>query len=379
MTLSRLIAKNVLRNKRRTGLTVVSIGFSLFLLIALWTVLNNLTNPPENEASIRRLAVRRSTSLAEQMPVAYGEKIKKIPHVQLVDPLQWFGGYYREEKNMLATLTTDPVMFPQIFPEMVASPETLAAFQRDRRGAIVGRQLMKQFGWKTGDTVTIMGNILPANLEVHLCGDYTNPDAENNFFVRWDYVKEATGDTGQISSFWVLVDAKENVPKIIDAIDAMFRNTNAETKTETEKAFQLGFVSMLGNIRLIIGSIALVVVFTMLLVVTSTMAMTIRERLREVAIMKSIGFTKRHIFALILGEGVAIAMAGWLMAFAIAVSMRFVDTNAATMGFVPKFNPAPWIYFSTLGIGLGIGAVAGLIPGIQASRLTILEAMRRLE
>jgi putative ABC transport system permease protein len=377
--LARYVLANVLRNKRRSALTILSIGFSLFLLIALWTVLNGLLNPPENEVSARRLAVRRSTSLADQMPLAYADKIKRLPHVAMLMPLQWFGGYYREESNQVATLASDPELFFKMLPEIKVSDATRKGFLTDRRGAVIGRLLMQHYGWKPGDTITIKGNIFPVDLELHVVGQYTNPDQENGIYVRWDYVNELMGDTGQIASFWVLTDAKENVAGLCEAIDALFRNTSAETKTETEKAFILGFVSMLGNVRLMIGAIALVVVFTMLLVAASTMAMTIRERMREVAILKALGYSPGHVLGLIVAEGVTIALAGWLTAYGLAVALSHADTNTMTMGFVPKFAPPDWIIGSALGVALAIGLAASILPGLGASRLTVAAAIRRLE
>ncbi|MEN6627758.1 MAG: ABC transporter permease [Candidatus Sumerlaeia bacterium] len=375
----RLVLKNLLRNKKRTGLTVLSFGFSLFLLVALSTFLNALINPPETDASILRLAVRRSTSLAEQMPLAYGERLKRIPHVAAVMPLQWFGGYYKEQRNRLATLAVDPSLYFDMFPELVVSEETRAAFKANRRGVLVGEMTLNQWGWKVGQLITIKGDIFPVDLELQIVGTYTYVEEENALYINWDYLHEALGKPGKIGAFWLKADAKENVPGIIDAVDAAFRNSPAETKTETERAFRLGFVSMLGNVRLIIGSIAIVVIFTMLLVVTSTMAMTIRERMREVAILKTIGCRRVHILMMIVGEGLAIALLGWVVGYLFSVGLGHTDTNQMTQGFVPKFQPPPAIYAMTLGVGMLIGLIAGLIPGLQASGLTISEAMRKLE
>ncbi|MCE5230533.1 FtsX-like permease family protein [bacterium] len=375
----RLILKNLLRNKKRTALTVLSFGFSLFLLVALATFLNALINPPESDASILRLAVRRSTSLAEQMPLAYAERLKRIPHVADVMPLQWFGGYYQEPRNMLATLALDPKQFLEFFPEIETTPADKAAFVSERRGALVGPTIMNQFGWHVGQMITIKGNIFPVDLEIKIVGTYHNVEEENAIYINWDYLHETLGKPGKIGAFWVKADAKENVPGIAAAIDATFRNSPAETKTETERAFRLGFVSMLGNVKLIIGSIACVVVFTMLLVVTSTMAMTIRERMREVAILKTVGYRRIHILLMIVGEGLAIALMGWVLGYLFCVGLGHMDTNRMTQGFVPKFNPPAMIYALTMAVGLMIGLISGLIPGLQASALTISEAMRKLE
>ncbi len=377
--MGRLILKNLLRNTKRTALTVLSFGFSLFLLVALATFLNTLINPPETDASTLRLAVRRSTSLAEQMPLAYGEKLRRIPHVVDVMPLQWFGGYYQDPRNRLATLAVDPRNYFEFFPELVTSPAARAAFKAERRGVLVGRMLMQQYGWHVGQMLTIRGDIFPVDLEVKIVGTYTYVEEENALYIDWDYLHEALGKPGKIGAFWLKADARQSVPGIAAAVDATFRNSPAETKTESERAFRLGFVSMLGNVRLIIGSIAVVVVFTMLLVITSTMAMTIRERMREVAILKTIGYRRAHVLAIIVGEGLAIALLGWIVGYLFCVWLGHTDTNRITQGFVPKFQPPLAIYAAALAVGLAIGFVAGLVPGLQASKLTIGEAMRKLE
>lgn len=379
MQLSRYVLANVLRNKRRTALTVLSIGFSLFLLIALWTFMHMLSNPPESDLSIRRLAVSSAISLGQALPVSYAQKIKTVKHVERVMLMQWCGGWYQDKKNMIGALASDPAEFFEVEKDYKTTPEVQKAYLADRRSALAGQKLMDRFGWKVGQTITLHGMIFPIDLELNIVGTYDHPDEENILFLRWDYLNEKMDDPGTIASFWVLADSPDNVPKVADDIDAMFRNSPAQTKTESEKAFRLGFVSMLGNIQLIISLIAGVVVFTMLLVTASTMSMTIRERTREVAILKSIGYPRRLLMTLIVGEGVTIAALGWLVALGFCVFLGTQDTDGMTMGFIPQFYPPLGIYARSLGIGLAIGLVAGLLPGWQAARMTIANAMRKLE
>lgn len=379
MTYSRFILRNALRNKRRTALTVLSVAFSLFLLITLYTLLDSIMNPPEGDETALRLAVRRSTSLADDMPIAYEQKIATVPGIELLLPLQWFGGYYKEPKNFFANFATDPHRLWDMFPELHVTEEIEQAMLADRRAAVAGRGLMERYGWKVGDRVTLKGTIYPVDLEFILVGEYLSDRNESNFYFRFDYLDEALGNPGRIGSFWVKAESAEKVPEVADAIDALFRNTPAETKTETEKAFMLGFVSMLGNIQAIIGSVAIVIGFTMLLVASSTMAMTIRERLREIAILKSMGYPPHTLLMIILGEAMLISVFGGLMACGGAFALRFADVYSMTMGFVERFDASPALFAMTLVVGAGIGLVAGLVPALQASWMTISEALRRLE
>lgn len=379
MTYSRFVFRNALRNKRRTGLTLLSIAFSLFLLITLYTLLDTIMNPPEGDDTALRLAVRRSTSLADSMPVAYEQKIATVPGIELILPLEWFGGYWKEPKNFFANFATDPRRLWDMFPELIVTEDVKQAMLADRRAAVAGRALMERYGWEIGDRITLKGTIFPVDLEFILVGQYVSESNESNFYFHYDYLEEALGNPGRIGAFWVKAESAEKVPEIADAVDALFRNTPAETKTETEKAFLLGFVSMLGNVQAIIGSVAMVIVFTMLLVASSTMAMTIRERLREIAILKSMGYPPHTLLLIILGEAALISVFGGALACVGAFALQFVDMYSLTMGFVEKFEVPPPLFLMTLVVGAVIGLVAGLVPAFQASWMTISEALRRLE
>lgn len=381
VTLSWLVLKNSMRNKRRTALTVCSIGFSIFLLIALYTFVDMLYNPPASEEAALRLAVTRSTSIAETMPLGYRQKLERVPHVTKVMPLQWFGGVYKDPKNVFANFAVDPDVFWDMFTEIKADERTKHAFSAERTAAIVGTGLMERYGWKIGDRVTLLGTIFPVDLEFKIVGTFDYDLARNNFYFRYDYFNEAMGDTSELGAFWLRADSAEAIPGIIQTVDAMFRNTPAETKTETEKAFVLNFISMIGNLKRIIGSIMAVVVFTMMLVSGSTIAMTIRERTREVAILKSIGFTQATVLRLILSEAVLIALMGVAVGIGLSLllSTQSDKLYEATQGLIYAYMPTPATYTMAIALGIFIGVGSALFPALQASRLTILAAMRRLE
>ncbi len=378
MTFTRFIVKNSMRNKRRTFLTVLSIGFSLLLLITLRSFVDFLFNPPLGNEADLRITVKRSTTFADVMPAYYETKLVKVPHVALVMPFQWFGGMYREAKYMFANIAVDPTRFWQMFPDIFATDHTKETFQTQRNAAVVGEELMSIFHWKVGDRVTLQGTMFPVNLDFEIIGTYRANYRSSTFFMRTDYLSEALGNPGTVGMFFLKADSAAAVPGIIDAVDEMFRNSPAETRTETEKAFILGFFERMGNIKLLMGSIAVVIVFTMLLVTASTMAMTIRERIREVAILKSMGFPRRTILVLILGEAAFISLLGGLLGCTEAFGLGQINLYTITMGFIERFRTSPETYLLALSIGLGIGVFSGLIPAIGASRMTITDAIRKL-
>lgn len=368
-----------MRNKRRTGLTVLSIGFSLFLLIALRTFLQIMYNPTTDADADSRLAVRRSTGLTQQMPISYRQKLEKMPHVKYVMPMQWFGGVYIEPKNFFSNFAVDQEVLWNMFPEYKATEETKKAFASDRRSAIAGVDLAKRYGWKVGDPITLKGTIFPVDLEFRLAGTFESDVQASSLYFRYDYYDEALGKPGNIGTFWIMADSPEAIPQLIETVDETFKNTPAETKTETEKAFRLAFTSMLGNLKLMIGSIGVAIVFVMLLVAASTMAMTIRERLREVAILKAIGYPSRIVLVLIIGEAVFVSLLGCAVGSACAMSLHFVNMYTLTRGFIQKFNVSPETYSIALAIAVGIGVFSCIAPALRASAMTINEAMRRLD
>jgi putative ABC transport system permease protein len=379
MTHGTFIRKNALRNKRRTMLTVLSIAFSLFLLITLQSVLDSLLSPPETPESALRLIVRHAVSLGEPLPESYLRDLEKVPHVKYVMPMEWFGGQYKDPKNFFANFSVGHEHFFDMFPDYTFSEGAEEAFMKERIGAIAGQGLMDKFGWNVGDRVTLTGTIYAVDLEFHIVGSYVSEIDKNTFYFRHDYLQESGVSWGMVGTFYLMADSAEAVQGVVDYVDTMFKNTPAETKTESEKAFQLGFISMLGNIQVLMGSIMMVVVFTMLLVAGSTMAMTIRERLGEVAILKAIGYPQRVILGLVLGEAAAVSLMGAIVGIVMSKLLVLLDVSSMTSGFVSRIEPSTGTLVIALCVGLIMGVLAGLFPAIQASSMSINEAMRRLE
>jgi putative ABC transport system permease protein len=358
---------------------MLSIGFSLFLLMALLTFMEQLLNPVSDADSALRLIVAPATSIADILPLAYRDKIKRVPGVEHISSLQWFNGIYKDPNYLFANFAVDPKDIFNIYTEQVISPEQKAAFIGDRTACVASEKLAERYNWKPGERIVLQGTIFPVDLDLLLVGTFYDPLSQESLYFHFDYLNEAMDNPGVIGAFTVKASDAESVPVIEQTIDAMFRNSSNETKTETEKAFVLGFVSMLGNIQTIIGSIASVVVFTMLLVAVSTMAMTVRERLREVAILKTVGFSRRTILMLVVGEAVFISLVGVVLGISMGESLRLVDLTGITQGFISRFEPALSTYAAVIGAGLGIGLISGFFPAWQAVNLTITVAMRRLD
>ncbi|MBI2002264.1 MAG: FtsX-like permease family protein [candidate division NC10 bacterium] len=378
MTYASFIWTNIARNPRRTILTIVSIGLSLFVLSTLMTVLTELNREPEGEDTHLRLVVRRATSLADRLPEAYAAKLQRVPGVRLVHALTWFGGIYIDERNFFANFACDPDTLFAMFPENRIPPEQIKAFRAERIAAIAGRKLVERFKWRLGDRITLQGTIYPVDLEFVLRGIYTGTD-ETAFFFHRAYLEEALGRPGKVGTFWLKAASAGDIPRIMDAVDTLFKNSDAETKTETERAFQLGFISMLGNVKTLIASISSVVVFTILLVTANTMAMSIRERAREIAILKTLGFGRRRLLGVLMGESAVIALTGGVLGCVGArLFFSVVDVWRYTQGLFPIFIVEPSTVLLGIGLSVLIGLASAALPAIRVSRLTIAEALRRV-
>ena len=381
MTLTRFVTKNALRNKRRSILTVLSIGVSLLLLTFMITVWRGFYIEKGSADSTRRLVTRHRVSLTFDLPGFYREKIRAVPGVVAVVPNSWFGGLYKDNKpeNFFAQFGTDPDEFPKVFPEMQIPADQLAAWQRDRAGTIVNDELAKQFGWKLGDRVVLQGTIYPINLELTIRGIFHWPTANKTLYFNTKYLEEAVPDfKGKAGTFGIMAASPEDVSKVASAVDDMFRNSPQPTKTESEKAFGLTFVNMLGNVKAFILSICLAVVFTTLLVSANTMAMSIRERTREVAVLKTLGFERQTILGLFVGEAMSLSIAGGLFGCGFAWLLLTLMKHSP-MGF---FLAQMQVTAGTLGVAVLAAALVGflssLVPSYHASRVEIVEGLRHI-
>jgi len=380
MTLTGFVTKSAFRNKRRSLLTVLSIMFSLVLLTLMMTIWRGFYIDKGTAQSTHRLITRHRVSLTNFMPVYYREKIRTVPGVVAVAPTQWFGGLYKDEKpeNFFAQFATDPDEIFKVMTDFKIPDDRLAAWQHDQAGAVADSELAKKFGWKVGDRIVIKGTIFPMNLELTIRGIFTAPQPTMTVYLNRKYVEEAVpffkGSTG---TFNILADSPDDVPKVASAVDAMFRNSPEPTKTESEKAFQLSFVNSLGNVKAFILSICFAVVFATLLVSANTMAMSIRERTREVAVLKTLGFTRQRILTLYIGEAVTVALLGGLFGCVLAAGLVFAMAHAPGMGFffIGMRVTFPTFLLAVFVAGM-VGLVSALFPAYHAAKIDIVEGMR---
>ncbi len=380
MTVLGFVVRNALRNKRRLALTILSVALSLFIYTMLQTALRELTQPASSEAAATRLVVRHRVSLANVLPVKYQSRIERIPGVDLCTRFTWFGGVYKDERNFFPQFACEADKVFRVFNESVVDPLELEAFIRERTACAVGIKTMERFGLKLGDRITLQGTMWPCDPELVIRAVYRQGIDETNLFFHHDYFDELLGNPGLVGTFWIQAASAEAIPSMIESIDATFRNTDAETKTETERAFQLGFISMFGNIKMLIGSISTVIVFTLILVTAGTMSMAIRERAREIAILKTVGFDGLRVFGLLLAESFGLAMVGGVLGCGGAAALfNSIDMYKLSQGFFIKFEVTPHIVAGGLLLAAFLGVTSCLLPAWATIRATIIGGLRELD
>jgi putative ABC transport system permease protein len=380
MTLTRFVTKNAFRNKRRSVLTVLSIAFSLLLLTFMMTLWHSFALDDGSAESSQRLVVRHRVSLTFSLPGFYREKIRAVPGVVAVVPNSWFQGVYKDQKpeNFFPRFGTDPDEFFKVYRDVSIPDDQLKAWQRDRQGAVVSDSLAKKYGWKLGDKIVIVGDIYPVTLELYVRGIYHGDPDPKSLYFNAKYVEEAVSwFKGQAGTFDILADSPSSVSTISAAVDDMFRNSPQPTKTESEKAFGLEFVAMMGNVKAFILSICSAVLFATLLVSANTIAMSIRERTREVAVLKTLGFTRRGVLGLFVSEAVALAIIGGIIGSSLAFGLVYVFSHASQMTFFPLKMTIP-IWVGSLLISALVGLVAAALPSYHASQVKIVDGLRHI-
>lgn len=374
-----LILKNAWRNHRRTLLTVLSIGVSLCLLGVVMAMYKAFYYAKPNQAQALRLITRNRVSLTVTMPIFYGPKISQIHGVRDVMMSQWFGGTYkdaRSQDNFFARLGVEPEKLFTVVGEMVIPEDQKKAFQQDRTACILGKNLAQRLKLKVGDRITIVGDIFPINLDLTIRGLLELPQDDSVLYFHWKYLEESIpiGRRSEISTFSILADSIDDAPRVAKAVDEMFHNSPAETKTESELQFNLSFLAFLGNVKVFLLSICGAVTFSILLVSANTMAMSVRERSREVGILKTIGFTTSQILGIILGEAVLISEAGAVLGLLLAMLLCVGMSKA-----VPAFQGLsiqPAIVAVSLALAAAIGVASSFVPALTAAKTPIIEAIR---
>jgi putative ABC transport system permease protein len=377
-----LVFKNSWRNRRRTILTILSIGVSMCLLGVIVSMYHAfyLSDPTPEQAL--RLVTRNRVSLTFPIPQFYSERIRQVPGVREVMISQWFGGVYkdaRDPKNFFARFAVEPEKMFTVYSELKIPEDQRKAFERERTACVIGRELADKFNFHLGDHITLVGDIFPGNFEFTVRGIFDSPRSSAVLYFNREYLEQSMpeGRRGNVGTFAIVIDRPENATRIGEAVDDGFRNATVQTKTESEQAFALSFVAFLGNVKVFLLSVSAAVMFTILLVSANTMAMSVRERVREVGVLKTLGFTPGTILGLILGEACAISLLGGLVGFAISVILNGGIRKTPFGGFLPPvkaFEPSVAIAcVATAGL---IGLFSSLVPAWGASRTSILDALR---
>lgn len=376
------IFKNVMRKRLRSLLTIASVAIPLVLICVMMTLILALNKGPISEQSLFRLIVHHKVSLTNVLPEAYMHKVSQLPNVIAVTPFNWFGGQYIDAtpKNMFARFSTDPQSFFTVFDDVSMVKGKKEDWLNDRTGTIVGESLMKKYGWRVGQKIPIKGDIYPANFAFTIQGVYhRQPDAA--IFFHRKYIEETLPKTkGWVMSFWVKTNSAKNVADLTYQIDHLFENTAYPTKTESEKEFMNSFVSMLGNVKLLLSSITFIIAMVIFIITANSMAMSARERVVEVAVLKTLGFSNLLILSIILVESFILCAMGGIGGVFLFVLLFYplkamlitspMGNLAAAMTLFPEVIGGVVLTIFMIGMG------AGIIPAWRSSRQPIIESLR---
>ena len=377
-----LIWASLFRSKTRTLLTLLSV-VTAFLLFGMLDSVRVAFNSSANVAGYDRLIATSKLSITQSLPYSLASQIASVPGVANVSYAQWFGGIYQDTKNFFPNFAVGPG-FMELYPEWVLPPEQLKAFNAERTGAIVGEALAKQFGWKLGDTIPLQATIFPTKgsndwtfklVGIFKLADRKRQGEERQMMFNWKYFDEANDYIkGQVNWFVLDLDDPNKATEVARAIDALSDNSDHETKTQSEQAFNQAFVKQFADIGLIVTAIMSAVFFTLLLLTGNTMAQAVRERIPELAVLKTIGFSNRSVLWLVLVEAVVLVVLGGVIGLGLA-ALLMPSVSAASGGMIqlPSVLPQTWL----LGVGLMllIGVIVGVLPALRAMRLNIVDAL----
>lgn len=387
MFVLKLVLKNALRHKLRTGLTIIGIAIAVMSFGFMRTIVTAWSAGVEASAA-NRMITRHAVSFIFPLPLAYRDQIARIPGVENISYANWFGGVYKDAtdwKNFFPRMAIDPETYFDLYPEFVLSPEQLADFRKERNACVVGEKLSREHGFRIGDIITVEGDIYPGRWEFVVRGIYNGKDAtvdETQMLFHWKYLDEQIGllqPTRQSQIGWYILKVPNvaDMPRVARAVDEMYLNSRAGTKTETEKEFQQSFVSMSSAIITSLEVISFVIIGIILLVLANTIVMAVRERTREYAVLKTIGFSGGHITGLIAGESLLIACTGGLIGllctFPLAAAFAKVFPT-----FFPIFNVEPVTIILAISVALLAGIVAAFFPTVRTLRTRIAEGLRAI-
>ena len=376
-----LVWANLTRHKRRTVLTTLSVALALFLFASLRSVVTTL-HAGTDVGSESRMIVQSAKAIVFFLPQSYRERLLAVPGVQAVTWANWFGGVYQDPKNFFAQFAVDPESYLDVYAKDFAMPaDQRAAFIKERTACMVGKSLLDKFGWKLGQNVTLKGSIFQGDWTFTIRGVYRSLDpvfAEEAMLIHYDMVYER--NRRWVQPGWYVLQLKDPsvAPQVAAAIDSGFKNSSDPTKTGTERAFNASFVTMWGNVSFLMDSIGMAVVFAILLVAANSMMLSARERTNEVGVLKTVGFSDRLLFGLVMAEASSIALVGAVLGLG-AAKVLYPAIHFSALGFLPGFAVTP----GTLALGCAIAALlalaSGLVPAWTAARLSAVQALRHVE
>lgn len=384
MPVLKLIFKNTFRHKLRTFLTILGVAVAILAFGLLRTVINAWYSGVE-ASSASRLVTRNSISLIFPLPLSYKDKIRQIEGVKAVSYGTWFGGIYIDEKHFFANYAVEPKTYLKMFPEIIIPPDQKAVVFRDRKSAVAGRKLAEKYGWKIGDMITLKGTIFSGNWDFVLRGIYKGRDQnvdETAFLFHWEYLNETLKKTvpqraDQVGWYMIEVTNPSIAAEVAVKIDQTFKNSLAETLTETEKAFTLSFISMAEAIIIAVQLVSFVIILIIMAVVANTMAMTARERIGEYAIFKTLGFGGFHISGLIFGEALFIAIIGATLGIILTFPAAKIFREQLSTYF-PVFNVEAKTIYMDIAAACLVGFASAVFPAWRAIKIRIADGLRRI-
>jgi putative ABC transport system permease protein len=380
-----LIFHNVLRNKIRTLFTALSIAISLFLVVTLYSFLSSNEDVADLNSGAHRVAIVHEAGLAGRLPIVYVERIRRIDGVSVAAPMSWFGGKYREEEGQIAQFATDPQVIFDVYSELAIPPDQLAAWQKDKTGCVVGSVIARNKGWKIDDKIPLTGDIYPVNLELTVRGIYDGPETMDRGWILFHFeyfdelLKKANAPgAGNAGIVMLRAASAEKVAPVMRAVEVAFESSDAPVTAMTEKAFGESFLEMIGNVKGFIRFTSTAVVLALLSVAGNTMAMSLRERTREIALLKAVGFSRRTVLGMFLAESVLIGLLGGVIG-AVGAKLLFgsLDLGAIDANLALFFVPWRTVFWGVALAAL-VGLLSGLVPAWRAGNLSVVDGLRKV-
>ena len=376
------IWRNIRRNPIRSLLTIMSVGFSLALMTVLYGFLASQETWKNGAAQANRIVVMNIQGFSGKLPISSVDDVRSTEFVAAAVPFAWFGGSYQDEQMPFAQFATDPEHVFDVWPEYSIPPEQLEAFKTNRQGCVLDRRIAERRGWKVGDRVPLKGAIYPFDLDLEISGIFDSPKNTDSLYFHWDYLNEGLKQQSypnidNAGTIFARISSSDSIPTVIKSIDDRFGNSDTPTRSQTEAAFAQMFVDMLGNVQVLIRNIGLAVVFSLSLVTANSMAMAMRERVTEIAVLKAIGFPRSRVLFMVLGEACAIAMLGGFLG--VGMGCLFLQ---GMNSLLPRFFPftvmemlGPWISYGLIAAAV-LGLISGIVPAIRAAQMSVIDGLR---